>query len=263
MKLSIIVVNYNTREITLQCIKSIEKYPLSQPFEVILVDNNSHDNSVSAFKELKIKNFKLKIIRNDANLGFAKANNQGIKIAKGEYVLLLNSDTEVLKNSLNKYLEETEKLAEAGVVGCKLLNSDKTVQESVFRFPSITRAFRQYMLGQKNILDKYYPKTNSPKEVEVVVGAAFMITPSAFKKVGMLNEKYFMYFEDFDYCREIRKAGLKVYYLPQVKILHHHGKSGGDWKKLVKSSKIYHGPLKHYIIFLITWCGQKLKTTGL
>ena len=258
MKLSIVIVNYNTKDLTLACLKSLEKYPLTGEFEVILVDNASQDGSEKLFSKFKTSKYKFKYIYRDQNLGFSKGNNVGIRESKSDYVLLLNSDTEVLKGSLDRYLYDTHKLTDAGVVGARLLNSDKTVQSSVFRLPNIVRAFRQYILRQGNILDKYYPTSKDVIEVESVVGAAFMITPKALKKVGGLPEKYFMYFEDLDYCREVRKKGLKVYYLPQVEIVHHHGKSGGDWRKLVKSSKIYHGALTHYIIFFITWFGQKL-----
>lgn len=257
MKLSIIIVNYNTKDITLACLKSIEKYPLKQNFEVILVDNGSTDGSKEVFEKYNPKYDFIYVYKKD-NLGFSKGNNVGIKRAKGEYVLLLNSDTEVIKNSLDIFLSESEKLDDAGVVGCKLLNSDKTIQESVFRLPTIGRAFRQYVLGEKGILDKYYPTSKTTVEVESVVGAAFMITPKALKMVGSLNENYFMYFEDLDYCREVRRKDLKIYYVPQAKIIHHHGASKGDWRRLVNSSKIYHGSLTHYIIFFITWFGQKL-----
>ena len=263
MKLSIIIVNYNTANITLDCLRSIEKYPFSHSFEVILVDNNSQDGSKEIFSKFKTKKFKFKYIYRNNNLGFSKANNIGIKNSQGEFVLLLNSDTEVIKNSLDMFLSQAQKLNNAGVVGCKLLNSDKSIQESVFNLPSVGRSISQYIFKSNEDLNKYYPKTNLPKEVESVVGAAFLITPQALKKLGGLDEKYFMYFEDLDYCRKARASGFKVYYLPEVKIIHHHGASKGDWKKMINSSKLYHGALVHYIIFLITWFGQKLRRIGL
>lgn len=257
MKLSIIIVNYNTKDITLSCLKSLEKYPLKKPFEVILVDNGSTDGSKEKFSKFKTKKYNFVYIYKNSNLGFSKGNNIGLRRSKGEYKLLLNSDTEVTKDALNKLVELAENNSEVGIVGSRLLNTDKSLQASVFRLPSINRAFRQYILGRGNILDKYAPKSKKPSEVEVLVGAVFLITPDAYKKVGLLNEKYFMYFEDFDYCRAVRKAGLKIYYLPDSVVIHHHGASKGDWRKLISSSKTYHGVIKHYIIFLITWLGQK------
>ena len=246
--MTIIIVNFNTRDLTLGCIDSIRKSRSKVNYEIIVVDNASRE-------PIKIKD--VKIIYNKENLGFAKANNQGIKIAKGEYILLLNSDTLVERREIDKLYKFAKNTPDAGVVGARLLNSDATIQPSVFRFPTIGLAIRQYFLGQKNIMDKYYPKGNDPCGVDAVVGACFLITPKAMETVGGLNEKYFMYFEDIDYCRAVGKAGLKVYYLPTSEITHIHGASGGGSDYLVASSKIYHGIVGYYILFIIMWLGQK------
>jgi len=197
-------------------------------------------------------------------MGFAKANNQGIDKARGKYILLLNSDTKVKQNSVKKLIDFAESKGDAGVVGARLLNSNGSIQGSVFRFPTIFRALRQYWLGEKRILDKYYPKGDKYGVVESVVMAAFLITPNAAKKVGMLNEKFFMYFEDLDYCKRVNDVGLKVYYLPSALVYHYHGVSGKGRKKLqrerlVASSKIYHGLIKHYLFNLVIWSGEKWK----
>jgi len=114
------------------------------------------------------------------------------------------------------------------------------------------------------LLDKYYPKERDPVEAEVLVMAAFLITPKAKQKVGLLDERYFMYFEDFDYCKRVREMGLKVFYYPAAQVIHHHGESGkklagneDQWKRLIPSSKIYHGTLKHYLLNFIIWSSQK------
>jgi GT2 family glycosyltransferase len=121
-------------------------------------------------------------------------------------------------------------------------------------------------LGKKGAFELFVPKGDKPVEVDAVVGASFLITPMARKKVGLLDERYFMYFEDLDYCRRVNKLGLKVYYLPSAKIIHYHGASGKkivkpafQWKRLIPSSKIYHGALTHYLINFIIWLGQKIK----
>lgn len=262
MKLSIIIISYNTEKLTLSCLRSLDKYPYSGKFEVIVIDNRSSDSSVEKIKNFTPKEYKLKLIQNENNSGFAKANNQGIRKSSGKYVLLLNSDTEVTKNALNAIVEFAGKHQDAGVVAPKLLNRDKTVQKSVFYLPTIKRAINQYIFGKHNMLDKYAPKVKKPIEVECVVGAAFLITPSARKHVGLLNENYFMYFEDLDYCRAVRKHNLKVYYLPNTKIIHIHGASGNasaeQFKRLVNASKIYHGLIKHYIVQFIIKVGQKI-----
>lgn len=266
MELSIIIVNYNTKNLTLECIDSIYRYPPKGDYEVIVVDNGSSDGGVAAFRKLKTLNPKLKIIENNENVGFAKANNQGIKIAKGEYLLLLNSDTKVTKGAIEEMVKFARVSPDAGAVAAKLLNPDGSVQASVFRFPTIWRAIRQYWLGQKGLLDKLAPADDMPIGVESAVMAAFLITPAARQKAGLLDEKYFFYFEDFDYCRRLATVDLKVYYLPNAKIYHYHGASGknladgaNQWRRLIPSSKIYHGLVGHYIFNFILWSAQKWK----
>lgn len=262
--LSIIIVNLNTVDLTEGCIKSIYKHKVNFPFEVILIDNGSDDGSVEMLNKYvkKYKNFKA--IFNNDNTGYAKANNQGINMAKGEYLLLLNNDTIVYKNSLNNLVDFAIKNPDAGVVGSRLLNIDGTLQMSCFNFPTIANAIKQYFLGTKGLLDKFAPIGDKPTTVDSVVGAVFLITPEARKRVGILDERYFAYFEDIDYCRQTWKNGLKVYYLPASVVTHYHGATfkklaneSERWKKLIPSSKIYHGLVKHYLINAIIWLGQK------
>jgi GT2 family glycosyltransferase len=254
--LSIIILNYNTRQLTLDCLRSIFEDKTIPSYEIILIDNASTDDSVRQFNQLKWKN--LVLILNKENVGFAKAVNQGIKTANGKYILLLNSDTKVKKGAIKKLVEFAKKNKDAGVVVPRLLNADESIQPSCFNLPSVSRAFNQYILGRKGILDKFYPEVSTPVVVESAVGAAFLITPEAINKVGLFDERYFMYFEDLDYCRRVNKNGLKVYYLPNSQIIHLHGQSGrrlapkkDQWKRLIPSSKIYHGTLRHYILNFI------------
>lgn len=264
MVISVIIVSYNTKDLTLKCIDSVFSSQGSLDLEVIVVDNGSSDGSLEELRDLlKSKSGKLKLIENGQNLGFSKANNQGIKEARGKYILLLNSDTIVKDDSLNKLVGFAEKTPDAGVIGPRLLNSDGSVQPSCFYLPTIGKAVKEFWFGQKGIFEKYSPKGDSPQEVEAVVGAAFLITPKAKEKVGALNEKYFFYFEDLDYCRKVRSIGLKVYYFPGAEVVHYHGISGkneGSKKqkdRLVESSKIYHGIIGYYILTGIIWGAQK------
>lgn len=265
--LSIVIVNLNTKKITIECLKSIEKERENLSFEVLLIDNGSNDGSVEAFKKIKEEKFwkdKLTLILNDDNTGYAKANNEGIKRAKGKYILLLNNDTVVHKNALQNLLNFAEKTPDAGVIGSKLLNRDGTLQKSCYHFPTIKNAIKEYWFGKNGLFEKFAPIGKNSTTVDSVVGAAFLITPEAKKRVGMLDERYFAYFEDIDYCRQVWKKGLKVYYLPDSVITHYHGTTfkklaneGEQWKKLIPSSMIYHGMLKHYILNTILWSGQK------
>jgi GT2 family glycosyltransferase len=263
-KLSIIIANFNTRELTLKCLESIEKEGEGLNYEVIVIDNGSSDGSWEALNKLREKNKRLVLIRNEENLGYVKANNQGIKKSQGKYIFLLNSDTYLKPNSLEKLIEFARSHEDAGVIGPKLLNHDGSVQASCFRFPTVKNAILQYWFGKKGLYDKYVPDGNNPSEVDSLVGAAFLITPKALEKEERLDERYWAYFEDIDYCRRVHRIGLKVYYFPEAEVVHYHGVSfsklaekNEQWKRLIPSSKIYHGLFKHYLINFILWSGQK------
>ena len=256
--LSIIIVNYNTKDLTLKCVESVRQSMSKSKlkWEIIVVDNASIDPPPQSDD--------YKLIKNKENVGFSRANNQGMRVVKGNYILLLNSDTEVKKGSIDKLYEFARANEDVGVVSPRLLNPDGSIQGSVFRTPTIWRNIRQYFFGEENLLAKYAPDVDSPVEVEIVSTAAFMITPTALKEVGFLSEKYFMFFEEFDYSRRVKEKGLKIVYFPNSEVIHYHGASGEklavpkeQWRRLIPSSKIYHGPLKHYLLFLISWMGQK------
>lgn len=263
-EISIIIVNYNTLSLTLKCVDSILKSNPKIPFEIIVVDNGSSDGSGEALK--KIEGGKVRIILHKQNLGFAKGNNSGIKKARGTYIFLLNSDTEVKRGAIEVLYEFAKHTPNVGLVAPMLLNPDLSIQASVFRFPTLGRTIKQYWFGKKALLDKYYPKASKPTKVEAVVAAAVLITPAAIKKVGLLDERYFMYFEDLEYCKNVWKNGLEIYYHPLAQVIHHHGASGkntadanNQWRRLIPSSKIYHGLLKHWAISFVIRTGSFLK----
>lgn len=267
-KLSIIIVNYNTKNLTLDCIESTRKERSPLESEIIVIDNGSTDGSVEALRKLQKKLSNLTLISNKVNLGFSKANNQGIKRATGKYILLLNSDTKVKRGALVKMVRFAEETDDVGVVGARLLNPDGTLQASCYSFSVVSNAIREYWLGQRGAYQKYKVTGSDPVTCDAIVAAAFLITPAALEKVGVLDERYFMYNEDLDYCRRVWKAGLKVYYLPQAEVVHYHGESGkhlageaNQWRRLIPSSKIYHGLLKHYLLTAILWSGQKWRKT--
>jgi hypothetical protein len=266
-KLSIVIVNLNTKDLTIGCLHSIQKESKNLSYEVLLTDNGSNDGSVEALKKLKNEPYwrnRLTLIFNNDNTGYARANNQGIKKAVGKYILLLNNDTIVHKDALQNLIGFADQNPDAGVVGSRLLNIDGSLQSSCYHFPTITNAIKEYLFGQKGLFEKFAPKGADPIIVDSVVGAAFLITPRARKLVGVLDERYFAYFEDIDYCRQVFKNGLKVYYLPKSVITHYHGSTfkkladeGERWKKLIPSSITYHGFIKHYLLYIILWTGQK------
>lgn len=281
MDLSIIIISYNTRDLLKKCLESVvdglqttdyglrgknhrrQKTVDSRPnIEIVVVDNASRDGSAEMVK----KEFpKVRLVENKNNLGFAKAVNQALRVTTGKSILLLNPDSEVKRGAFDRLLT-FEKEAKPAIVGAKLLNPDGTVQPSVFHLPTIKRAIEEYWFGKKGSFSKYIPLGKDASEVEAVSGGAMLISREVFDRIGFFDEKYFMYFEDLDYCRRARRAGFKVYYLPGAEIFHEHGASGRElakaddqWRRLIPSSKIYHGLFKHYLINTILWTAQKMK----
>ena len=225
MDLSVIIVNWNTKKLLEDCLSTIYKYTEELEFEVIVVDNGSEDGSQDMVKK---KFTQVRLILNEENLGFTKANNQGIKIAKGEYILLLNSDTYLVENSLKKLVEITQNKGKLGVLGPQLLNVDRSIQQSVGFFPNLPQifwwmsfiddlpggfVFKPYHVDH----DSFYRKD---REVDWVTGAALFLPSAVIKQVGTLDEKIFMYGEDVDWCWRIKKAGFNVYFTPQTSIVH-------------------------------------------
>ncbi|MFZ2153261.1 MAG: glycosyltransferase family 2 protein [Microgenomates group bacterium] len=240
--LSIIIVNWNTADITVNCLKSIltDKGLLDIPFEIILVDNASTDDSVKKVKQLQIKN--LKLILNTENLGFGKANNQGINIARGNYLLLLNTDTIILHSAISQSLNWLSSHPEAYGCTAQLLNKDKSIQPSGGYFPNIfnltTLLLHLDDLPFVNQFvhpfhphspdfythDNYFQKDHSQ---DWVTGAFMLIRAEIIKKVSGFNEKFFMYGEEVEMCYRIhlQYPRLQLWYLVGPQIIHLGGAS--------------------------------------
>lgn len=231
MQISIVIVSYNVKYFLEQCLRSVEKATKNLEAEIIVVDNNSVDESAEMVKN-KFSNVLL--IHNNKNIGFSRANNQAIAIAKGTFVLLLNPDTLVQEDALEKTISFMQLTADAGAVGVHMVDGkgmflDESkrgtpdFRTSLFKFLGLHKllpksaTFNHYYLGN---LDK-----NTEHEVEVLAGAFMLIRRSVFKKVSLLDERFFMYWEDTDFCMRIRENGFKNYYLGEVKIIHYKGES--------------------------------------
>lgn len=238
MLLSIIIVNWNTKELLRKCIQSIMSNAPSFEYEIIVVDNASTDGSAEMLKfELSKDQYldrfdssiNVHVAINQENLGFAKANNQGIKRAKGEYILLLNPDTEVQHNCLQKTVNFLRDFREVGILGCQLLNPDKSIQHSVRKFPSlISQAL--ILLKIHNLfptlkpLQEYYQTNfdyNQNQEVDQVMGAYFLINRKVLDKIGPLDEKYWIWLEEVDFCKRAKNASFQVYYFKDAQTIHH------------------------------------------
>ena len=225
MDVSILIVNWNTREILRDCLKSIYEQTRDLAFEVIVIDNASEDGSPQMVKE----DFKeVILVENSTNRGFAAANNQAMAMAKGRYVLLLNSDTVVLDNAIAKTVVFADAHPEGAVVGCRILNPDKTRQEGCFMFPSLLN-----LLLSATYLYKLFPRSkffgresmtwwmrDDEREVDVVTGCFMLIRRDAIEQVGVMDEQFFMYGEETDWCYRFKKAGWKCLFSPAGAIIH-------------------------------------------
>lgn len=239
-ELSIIIVNYNTFNYTKECIESIFRYPPKVSFEIILVDNGSKDENPDKFLDLFPD---IKLIKSTENLGFAKGNNLGIVHSIGDYLLLLNSDTELIMEGLEMCIKTLKDNSEIGVLSCRIEYPDGKVQHVANRFPSlkneIIELFRLQKLNRsgKWLLGSFFDH-QSQSEADWVWGTFFLVKKDVLKnfKNKILPAPYYMYFEDVLWCYNIRSFGYKVFYYPEYKIIHHLSKSSGfdtdNWKKI-------------------------------
>jgi N-acetylglucosaminyl-diphospho-decaprenol L-rhamnosyltransferase len=238
VKVSIVIVNYNVKELILKCLYSIDKYSSNrEEMEIIVVDNNSSDDSVS---EIKRTFPDVIVIENKTNDGFPIANNQAFKIAKGEFIFMLNPDTELLNDGilqLSAFLDENPNIA---MVAPKLFNTDRSLQKSFWRFPKLKYIIAEDYYLKPLIKEKYYEDKdiNNMFEVESVSGAAMFFRRTLFDSIGMLDEKLF-WIEDIDYCYRIVKNNNKIVYLPSIQIVHHIGQSAKKNYNISISNQIY------------------------
>ncbi|HDZ10795.1 MAG TPA: glycosyltransferase, partial [Bacteroidetes bacterium] len=229
--ISIIIVNFNVRDFLAQTLRSVKKATRSISSQIIVVDNHSSDGS----SEIVEKNFPgVVLLKNTENIGFARANNQALKIARGKYLVLLNPDTIVQEDTFETLIRFFDTHPEAGMAGCRILNPDGTLQLACRRsFPTPWVAFTK-LVG----LDGFFPKSrlfgrynltyldpNRPAEVDAISGSFMMVRREVYEQVGALDERFFMYGEDLDWCFRIKKAGWQIYYVPKTQIIHYKGAS--------------------------------------
>lgn len=239
--LSIIIVTYNSGAFIRECIQSIEKY-YQNPFEIIIIDNNSTDETIDQIKKLKSI---IHLFPQEKNLGFSKANNIGVSHAKGELLFFLNPDTKILDSSINLLTTYLLSHEDTGIVAPKLVNLEGVPQKSVRSLPTISGALAEYFGDHKNAHEPYVPAGKDPVEVESVVGGAIMMKKEVYQKLGGFDERFFMYFEDLDLCRKVLHLGLKIIFLPTVTVKHKVGASAATnplvSRYIRDSFYLYHG----------------------
>lgn len=229
--LSIVVLSWNVCGLLRGCLRSVFAELEGATFtgEVIVVDSASSDGSVDM---VSAEFPQARLLASSENLGYSRGNNEGLRLALGRYILLLNPDTEALPGALASAVEHMDGHPEVGVLGPQLLFPDGRVQSSRRRLPTLaTAAFESTWLqpyAPRRVLDDYYARDlpdDAVSEVDWVVGAALMVRREAYERVGGLDETFFMYSEELDWCRRIRDAGWKVVYFPRARVVHHEGRS--------------------------------------
>lgn len=255
MDLSILIVNYNTAALTLQCLRSVFQSKGDYAFEVIVIDNASSDVSV---EQIERQFPQVKLICNKENVGFAAANNQGIARAQGKYILLLNSDTVVREDTFDTMISFMEAHPRVGASGCKIVLPDGSLDKACKRgFPTPSAAFF-YAFGiarwfpNNPYFNQYHMSHLDPDQqypIDCLVGAFMLVRKTVIDQVGGLDETFFMYGEDIDWCYRIKQAGWEIYYYPRTEIVHHKG--GSSRNKPLKIIYEFHRAMilfhrKHY-----------------
>lgn len=258
---SVTIVNWNTQHLLRDCIASIYEHAGDVCCEIIVIDNASSDGSA---KMVKTEFPDVHLIGNTENHGFARANNQGMQTARGRYILLLNSDTLLLENALGRAVAFADRNADAAVVGCRVLNPDMTLQPTCFMFPSTLN-----MLLSLSYMYKLFEKSrwfgrermswwsrDDVRCVDVVTGCFMLVRRKAIEQVGLMDDRFFMYAEETDWCYRFKQAGWKVLFTPEAEIIHYGGQSSRNAKpemlielrlSLLKFIRKHQGRVQHAI----------------
>jgi len=231
MKLSVIIINYNTPRMTIKAIETFKKNVEDFNFEIILIDNNSQEKISTE----DVDRLQVKLIQNSKNLGFAKAVNQGMEVSAGDFVLLLNSDVLVKNNSVKQMMDYLENNSMAGIVGPLFYYPNGQHQPSAGKFPSLSREVIRFSMigkiffGGTVIYNNFFAIKffKQPSEVDWLSGGCMLVRRQVIKQIGLLDENYFFGIEDFDYCLRAKKVGWKIMFLPSAEIIHYHGFSSG------------------------------------
>ena len=270
MDISIILVNYKTKDLTINAIKSVFEKTQGIDFEIFVVDNNSQDGSIEAI-EKEFPN--INIIKNTVNAGFGAANNIAIKQANGKYILCLNTDTLLINNAIKIMYDfmEKEENQNVAVCGSVLFNKDLTLGICGGNFPNVTEIF--WKVGLRNIFKRKYLKykltltadqIGDQSNIDYVTGADIFFRKSVLDEVGLFDENFFMYFEETDLCKRIRDNGYDIKIIKDAKIIHLEGQSNNNIlkkKKLSKQSEFYyfrkHRPNQIWLVktlYVILYC---------
>lgn len=281
--LAIIIVSWNVKDLLIKFIRSILKYTQAIDFEIVVVDNDSKDNTVFALKKdfsEEIRSGRLKILAEKKNHGFAKANNIGWKASKAKYVWFLNPDMEFIEDSASKMLDFFKNQEKMGALGCKLLYEDREVQPTVKSFPTLADQLpvllKLHHFIKTKSLKRYLAKDfdyNQTQKVDQLMGACILTENSVLEKTNGWDEDYWLWWEDVDLCKKIKEKDFNIVYYPKTAIIHYEGKSFEQVRSLAKQKRFnkgmriyfkkHHGFFSYVILcvffpisLLLAWFGQ-------
>lgn len=233
LMVSVIIVSWNARDYLMQCLASLSSEACRYPMEIIVVDNASSDRSVEAVAS-RFPNVRL--IRNSSNLGFSKANNIGIAQSRGRYLALINSDVKLLPDCLTRLVDYCEQHPEVGMVGPRIFGGDGKLQRSCRGFPSVWNMFCRALA-----LDSFFPRSrwfngfllhhwpqDCLRQVDMLTGCFWLVRRQALAQVGLLDERFFMYGEDMDWCKRFWDCGWKLVFVPSAEAVHYGGASSSN-----------------------------------
>lgn len=250
MDISIVIVSWKVKEQVINCLQSIYDSIGNISFEIFLVDNNSGDGT----PEIVTKNYsKVNLISNDKNYGFAYACNQAINKSSGSYILLLNPDTEIKKDTIGKMLNFMKTKMDCGIAGCKIVNPDGSIQPSVRKFPDIIShimilfKLHNFFANSKSI-NNYYCKNfdyTKTQIVDQVMGAFFMIKMDMLREVGLLDNYYYIWYEEVDLCKRAKDKSWNTYYYSEAEVIHQKGSSFNQVRP-IKKQYIFNRSMLYY-----------------
>ena len=260
-KVSAITVNYNHKYFPKLAVEALEAAKHPWPVEIVFVDNASSDPLSLNFLRHAKEEGRIKLVESPQNLGFAGGNNLGVKNSTGELVLIINPDTTVQEDSIQKMVEYMESHPEIGILGPRLEYSDGTVQDSCrrdmkFRDLIIKRTPLKHIPALRKRVEKYTMQDfdhSKTQEVELITGACMLLRRDFYDEIGGFDDRYFLFMEDFDLCKSVRKAGKKVVYYPEAVINHYHKRlSGGNLLKLLRK-KVFWLHIQSATKYFIKW----------
>jgi len=274
-ELSIVIVTWNSGDEIRDCLNSIIDTSADLNYEIVIVDNDSKDNTVSLIREIAEEKFhRISLIVNKTNTGYTKASNQGMLSSKGKNVLLLNPDTKVEKNSIKALIEKLKESSKTGAVAPQLLNPDDSIQRSCRKFPAIWDMFCEFSLlssifPDSKIFSRWKMNYFNHDEECVVnqpMAAALMIKKEVLIRVGNFDERYKMFFNDVDLCKQISDSGYNIIFYPKSKIIHEKGVS--IYKDREKMIRVWNEDCLSFFrkyntnSILLVWLGVSLKLSG-